>query len=70
MHDARRNSIESRIRSIVELGTTVYTDGLMRGLHGTCISVEPFHLARYIDERVFTRSTSATAPTTGASRPS
>ena len=27
---------------------------LKRGLHGTYISVEPFHLFRYIDERVFT----------------
>jgi ISXO2-like transposase domain len=27
---------------------------LRRGLHGTYISVEPFHLYRYLDERVFT----------------
>jgi hypothetical protein len=27
---------------------------LKRGLHGTYISVEPFHLFRYLDERVFT----------------
>ena len=27
---------------------------LKRGLHGTYISVEPFHLYRYLDERVFT----------------
>jgi transposase-like protein len=27
---------------------------LKRGLHGTYVSVEPFHLFRYIDERVFT----------------
>ena len=26
---------------------------LKRGLHGTYISVEPFHLFRYIDERAF-----------------
>jgi transposase-like protein len=26
---------------------------LKRGLHGTYISVEPFHLARYIDEQTF-----------------
>jgi hypothetical protein len=25
-----------------------------RGLHGTYISVEPWHLFRYLDERVFT----------------
>jgi transposase-like protein len=27
---------------------------LKRGLHGTYVSVEPFHLFRYIDERAFT----------------
>ena len=26
---------------------------LKRGLHGTYVSVEPFHLFRYLDERVF-----------------
>lgn len=30
---------------------------LKRGLHGTYVSVEPFHLFRYIDERVFTFNT-------------
>ena len=40
---------------------SVHTNGmenfwslLKRGLHGTYISVEPFHLFRYLDERVFT----------------
>jgi transposase-like protein len=39
----------------------VHTNGLenfwsllKRGLHGTYVSVEPFHLFRYIDERVYT----------------
>ena len=27
---------------------------MKRGLHGTYVSVEPFHLFRYLDERVFT----------------
>jgi transposase-like protein len=27
---------------------------LKRGLHGTYVSVQPFHLFRYLDERVFT----------------
>jgi hypothetical protein len=27
---------------------------LKRGLHGTYVSVEPYHLFRYLDERVFT----------------
>lgn len=26
---------------------------LKRGLHGTYVSVEPFHLFRYLDERLF-----------------
>lgn len=30
---------------------------LKRGLHGTYVSVEPFHLFRYLDERVFTYNT-------------
>jgi transposase-like protein len=39
----------------------VHTNGLenfwsllKRGLHGTYVSVEPKHLSRYLDERVFT----------------
>ncbi len=27
---------------------------MKRGLHGTYVSHEPFHLCRYLDERVFT----------------
>lgn len=27
---------------------------LKRGLHGTYVSVQPFHLFRYLDERAFT----------------
>lgn len=30
---------------------------LKRGLHGTYVSVQPFHLFRYLDERVFTFNT-------------
>lgn len=90
--DARRVSVQPRIRETVKPGTTVYTDGLRsyqglgdkythevidhaeryvegrvhtngienfwsllkRGLHGTYVSVDPEHLFRYIDERVFT----------------
>lgn len=29
------------------------TSGLKRGLKGTYVAVEPFHLERYIDEQVF-----------------
>lgn len=35
---------------------------LKRGLLGTYVSVQPFHLFRYLDERMFT-STYATSPT-------
>lgn len=28
-----------------------------RGLHGTYVSVQPYHLFRYLDERVFTFNT-------------
>ncbi len=90
--DARRVSLEPRVRENVEEGSTVYTDGLRsyqtlggsydhevidhteeyvrgrvhtngienfwsllkRGLRGTYVSVEPKHLFRYVDERVFT----------------
>ena len=33
---------------------------LKRGLHGTYISVEPFHLFRYLDEQVFRFNNRAT----------
>lgn len=26
---------------------------LKRGIHGTCVSVEPYHLFRYVDEQAF-----------------
>jgi hypothetical protein len=45
----------------------VHTNGLenfwslvKRGLHGTYISVEPFHLFRYLDEQVFRYNNRAT----------
>ncbi len=44
----------------VEADETVHTNGmenfwslLKRGLHGTYVSVEPFHLFRYLDEQVY-----------------
>jgi len=33
---------------------------LKRGLHGTYVSVEPFHLFRYLDEQVFRYNNRAT----------
>jgi hypothetical protein len=43
---------------------------LKRGLHGTYISVEPFHLFRYIDEQAFRYEHRATKdkPYTNADR--
>jgi len=90
--DAKRATVQSRIRKTVEPGSAVYTDALRsysglddnyaheivdhaeeyvngrvhtngmenfwsllkRGLNGTYISVEAFHLFRYLDERAFT----------------
>jgi hypothetical protein len=35
-------------------GFNLITEGLLkRGLHGTYVSVEPFHLFRYIEEQAF-----------------
>jgi hypothetical protein len=33
---------------------------LQRSLSGTCVPVEPFHLARYVDEQVFRYNNRAT----------
>lgn len=90
--DARRGTIDPKVRQTVEPGSNLFTDGmgsyrflndayrhevvnhdageyvregvhtngienfwalLKRGLHGTYVSVEPFHLFRYLDEQVF-----------------
>ena len=90
--DIRRGTLTAEIHAHVELGATLYTDGLgsyrflnedymhevvnheaneyvrgnvhtqgienfwsllKRSLHGTYISVEPFHLFRYLDEQIF-----------------
>jgi transposase-like protein len=90
--DAKKRTLQRRVRETVEPGSSVFTDAayaytgldfdydhrvvdhavqyvdgdvhtnymenfwalLKRGLHGTYISVQPFHLFRYLDERVFT----------------
>ena len=33
---------------------------MKRGLHGTYVAVEPFHLLRYVDEQVFRYNNRAT----------
>ena len=67
--DAFRRTPDSTATTTTRRSTTPseYVDGqrphqrhrellglLKRGLHGTYISVEPFHLFRYLDERMFT----------------
>ncbi len=87
----KRQPMQARVREIVELGASVYTDALAsywglapdyahqvadhaeryvdgqvhtngmenfwslfkRGVKGTYVSVEPFHLFRYVDEQAF-----------------
>jgi transposase-like protein len=49
------NHAESYVRGQVHTnGIENFWSLLKRGLHGTYVSVEPFHLFRYLDERVFT----------------
>lgn len=48
------NHIEGYVRDHVHTnGIENFWSCLKRGLHGTYISVEPFHLDRYVDEQVF-----------------
>jgi hypothetical protein len=48
----RRGSNRLRIKLLPTIATGV-SSLLKRGLTGTCISVEPFHLFRYMDEQAF-----------------
>jgi transposase-like protein len=48
------NHIEGYVRGHVHTnGIENFWSCLKRGLHGTYVSVEPFHLDRYVDEQVF-----------------
>jgi hypothetical protein len=58
MDDEYKHNVVEHAKAYVE--GNVHTNGmenfwalLKRGLHGTYISVEPFHLFRYIDEQAF-----------------
>ncbi len=62
-YDGLRSDFEHQVIDHAEqyVNGRVHTNGienfwslLKRGLHGTYVSVEPFHLFRYLDERVFT----------------
>ena len=57
-HDYRHASIDHTVKYV---DGRVHTNGvenfwalLKRGLHGTYVAVNPEHLFRYLDERVFT----------------
>jgi hypothetical protein len=48
------NHVEGYVRDHVHTnGIENFWSCLKRGLHGTYVSVEPFHLDRYVDEQVF-----------------
>jgi len=48
------NHAESYVKGLVHTnGMENFWSLLKRGLHGTYVSVEPFHLYRYIDEQAF-----------------
>lgn len=58
MDDAYMHQIVNHLEKYVD--GNIHTNGienfwslLKRGLHGTFVSVEPFHLLRYVDEQAF-----------------
>ncbi len=55
------NHAESYVQAHVHTnGIENFWSLLKRGLNGTYISVEPFHLARYVEEQVFRYNNRAT----------
>jgi len=53
-HEAVNHAIEQYVRGEVHVnGMENFWSLLKRGLHGTYINVEPFHLVRYLDEQIF-----------------
>ena len=65
------NHAESYVNGLVHTnGIENFWSLLKRGLHGTYVSVEPFHLFRYIDEQAFRYEHRATKdkPFTNADR--
>ncbi len=53
-HETIDHAVEYVNRHVHSNGIENFWSLLKRGLHGTYVSVEPFHLFRYLDERVFT----------------
>jgi len=56
-HETVDHAVEYVSGQVHSNGIENFWSLLKRGLHGTYISVEPFHLFRYLDERVFTFNT-------------
>jgi len=55
------NHVEAYVRGQVHTnGLENFWSLLKRGLHGTYVAVEPFHLQRYVDEQVFRYNNRAT----------
>ena len=55
------NHLEAYVRGKVHTnGIENFWSLLKRGLHGTYVAVEPFHLQRYVDEQVFRYNNRAT----------
>jgi hypothetical protein len=53
-HEAVSHEIEEYVRGEVHVnGIENFWSLLKRGLHGTYVNVEPFHLVRYLDEQIF-----------------
>ncbi|MGA8030669.1 MAG: transposase [Bryobacteraceae bacterium] len=50
----RKKALQAEVNAHVEAGWALYTDALKSyegSIDGTCVSVEPFHLFRHIDEQ-------------------
>jgi hypothetical protein len=65
------NKTEAYVRGQVHVnGMENFWSLLKRGLNGTYVAVEPFHLFRYVDEQVFRYNNRATKerPTSDADR--
>jgi transposase-like protein len=56
-HQTVDHTVEYVSGQVHSNGIENFSSLLKRGLHGTYIAVEPFHLFRYLDERVFTFNT-------------
>lgn len=59
-HDVVNHAVEYVRGRVHTNGLENFWSLLKRGLHGTYVAVEPFHLSRYIDEQVFRYNNRAT----------